>query len=40
MTEFLLAAYPWIGMGLAVAIVITYLNARMKKSTKDKKEDK
>lgn len=31
MTEFLLAAYPWVGMGLVVAVFITYLDERMKK---------
>lgn len=34
MTDFLLAAYPWIGMGLAVAIAMTYLDARIKKEDK------
>ena len=34
MMEFLLAAYPWIGIGIAVAIVITYSDARMKRENK------
>lgn len=37
MTEFFLAAFPWIGMGLALAIVIAYLDARMKKNSKEGK---
>ncbi len=35
MAEFFSAAFPWIGMGLALAIVITYLDAR-NKNTKER----
>lgn len=35
MTDFFLAAFPWIAMGLGVAISITYLNEHKK----NKKED-
>jgi hypothetical protein len=37
MTAFFIAAFPWIGMGLVVAIAITYLDARAKKNEKDHK---
>ena len=36
MTEFFSAAFPWIGMGLALAIVITYFDARIKIAKEEK----
>ena len=35
MAEFFTAAFPWIGMGLAVAVAIVYFVARMKKDKKN-----
>ncbi len=36
MAEFARAAFPWVAMGSAIAVVLTYWNEKEKK--KDKKE--
>lgn len=35
MTDFFLAAFPWIAMGLGMAISITYLDQYLKKNKKE-----
>ncbi len=36
MSDFVNAAFPWVAMGLAVAVIITYMNSR--NQTKNKKK--
>lgn len=38
MAEFFTGAFPWIGMGLAVAVAIVYLDARTKKAEKEERQ--
>ena len=38
MQDFLIAASPWIAMGLAVAIALAYFNSKAENNKKDSKK--